>query len=70
MSVDWQTGIALLCVIGAGTVIVRRVIRFLNTKQSGCGGSCSGCDSTNSQVTGGSLVSLTLPSPTADRAGQ
>lgn len=67
MSLDWQSVIAFLCVIGAGTVIVRRVISFLTTKQASCGGSCSGCDSTRPQTTEGTLVSLSLPPQTVDR---
>ncbi len=69
MSLDWQTAVALLCVIGAGVVIVLRVVSFLASQKSGCGGSCAGCGSTTSQTPGSTLISLSLPPQKADQAG-
>lgn len=69
MTLDWQTGIALLCVFGAGIVIVRRVVSFLASQKSGCGGSCAGCGSTTAQTPESTLISLSLPPQKADQAG-
>ncbi len=43
LPIDWQTGLALVCVVLAALVIVRRVWVFLHPVNESCGGGCSGC---------------------------
>ncbi|RLS41079.1 MAG: FeoB-associated Cys-rich membrane protein [Planctomycetota bacterium] len=68
MSLDWQTLVTLFVVLGAAGVLVRRVQAFMNPTESGCGGGCSGCESSSSTPTGKTLVSLSLPPQKADQA--
>lgn len=58
--IDWQTLIALVCVLGAVAVIVRRVWGFLHPVGNGCGGGCVGCGS-KGQAADAGLVTLSLP---------
>ena len=64
---DWQSVVALACVVLAAVLIVRRVWSFLHPVGNGCGGGCVGCGS-KSETSGGGLVSLSLP-PSRDAAG-
>ena len=43
--IDWQTGTALLCVVLAATVLLRRAVRLLwGGSVTGCGaGGCHNC---------------------------
>jgi|GEM_PF-3038722 len=47
--IDWQTAVALLCVLLAATILVRRAVRlFRNDSPVGCGaGGCSDCPSSS-----------------------
>jgi hypothetical protein len=60
---DWQTIIAILCVVFAAAVLLRKLWNFLHPAQSGCAGGCSGCEAAQSSAP--TMISLTLP---ADRS--
>ncbi len=56
MPIDPQTFVALLIVVGAVSLLARRLKAWLSGRQSGCGG-CSTCPSSKNSAPG--LVSLT-----------
>ena len=60
------TVVTLFVVLGAAGILLRRIMRFLNPTQSGCGGGCTGCEPPVSPSMGGTLVSLSLPPQSID----
>lgn len=66
MFFDWQTGIALLIVLGAVYFLGRKTVQFVQRLQSGsgCPSDCGGCNpqtNGNPQQASNSLVNLELP---------
>lgn len=55
---DWQTPVALVCVLLAGSFVSRAVYSFFRASGKGCGTGCGSCPSSGSQPGETPLVSL------------